>query len=282
MYLIPNPAKPVEAERKSRFIGEMKIEYSSKKGNMMPAENIDQVIDQLDDIIDWSINSSSRLGYFAALYRKVTLKVKEGIGDGFFEDGARMENLDVIFANRYLEAFDQNQKNIKNTRSWQLAFEASNQWWPIVLQHLLLGMNAHINLDLGIAAARTSPGQAVHDLEADFNKINQILASLVEGVQRELTEVWPVLGILDRIGGKTDEAIINFSMERARDHAWRVAEKLAPLSQTEQDSRMDVLDKEIALVGRLIRHPGIIIGTANKIIRCGEKGSIPKIIEILR
>ena len=150
----------------------------------MEAKNIDQVVQQLDDIIDWSINSSSRLGYFAALYRKVTLKVKEGIGDGFFEDGERMENLDVIFANRYLEAFDQNQKKMKTTRSWQLAFEASNQWWPIVLQHLLLGMNAHINLDLGIAAARTSPGQAVHDIKTDFNKINQIPASLVEGVQR--------------------------------------------------------------------------------------------------
>ena len=261
----------------------VEVEKKDKnKGDNMEAKNIDQVIQQLDYIIEWSINCRSRLGYFAALYRKVTLKVKEGISDGFFEDGERMEHLDVIFANRYLEAFDQNQKNIKNTRSWQLAFEASNQWWPIVLQHLLLGMNAHINLDLGIAAARTSPGQALYDLKSDFNKINQILASLVEGAQRELTEVWPMLGILDRIGGKTDEAMINFSMEKARDHAWRVAEELATLSQTQQVFRMDVLDKEIALVGRLIRHPGLILGTVNKIIRCGEKGSIPKIIDILK
>jgi hypothetical protein len=120
----------------------------------MEAKNIDQVIQQLDDIIDWSIKSNSRLGYFAALYRKVTLKVKAGISDGLFEDGARMERLDVIFANRYLEAFEQNQKKVSPTRSWQLAFEASNQWWPMVLQHLLLAMNAHINLDLGIGILR--------------------------------------------------------------------------------------------------------------------------------
>jgi hypothetical protein len=40
----------------------------------------------------------------------------------------------------------QKQNNIKPTRSRQLAFEASNRWWLIVLQHLLLAMNAHINL----------------------------------------------------------------------------------------------------------------------------------------
>ena len=248
----------------------------------MPAETIDQVIRQLDDIIDWSINNDSRLGYFAALYRKVTIKVKSGINDGFFEDGERMERLDVIFANRYLEAFKQNQKNLKTTRSWQIAFEAANIWWPIVLQHLLLGMNAHINLDLGIAAARTSPGPAVHDLKADFNRINEILASLVKGVQEELAEVWPMLRLLDQIGGGTDEAVINFSIEKARDHAWRVAEALAPLPDTDQVNRIEVLDKGIAVVGHLIRHPGFILGTVNKIIRVGERGSIPKIIDMLK
>ena len=33
---------------------------------IMPAETIDQVIEQLDDIIDWSINRNSRMGYFTA------------------------------------------------------------------------------------------------------------------------------------------------------------------------------------------------------------------------
>ena len=247
----------------------------------MPAETIDQVIQQLDDIIDWSIRNNSRLGYFAALYRKVTLNVKSGISGGFFEDGDRMERLDVIFANRYLEAFEQNQRDIATSRSWQLAFEAANSWWPIVLQHLLLGMNAHINLDLGIAAAHTSPGGNIHALKADFNRINEILASLVEGVQRDLAQVWPMLRLLDFIGGKADEAVANFSIEKARDHAWRVAEELASLAPSDQKFKIDTLDRGIVAVGRLIRHPGIIIGTVNKIVRVGERGSVPKIIDML-
>ena len=247
----------------------------------MPAETIDQVIQRLDDIISWSISNKSRLGYFAALYRKVTLSVKAGIGDGFFEDAERMERLDVIFANRYLEAFEQNQQKTTPTRSWQIAFEASKHWWPIVLQHLLLGMNAHINLDLGIAAARTSPGQAIHDLRNDFNRINEILTALVDGVESKLSEVWPVLGLLDYIGGKNDEVAINFSIGKARDHAWTVAQELAPHPPTDQVPRIDALDKKIAMLGRLIRHPGLIISTANKIIRCGERATIPQIIGIL-
>ena len=70
-----------------------------------PAETIDGVIGKLDQIIDWSYTTKSRLGYFAALYRKVTIKVKEGIEEDFFEDGERMERLDVIFANRSLDVF---------------------------------------------------------------------------------------------------------------------------------------------------------------------------------
>jgi hypothetical protein len=69
-------------------------------------ETIDQVIDQLTEIIDWSRTTNSRLGYFAALYRKVTIKVKEGIAENFFDDGERMERMDVIFANRYLAAVE--------------------------------------------------------------------------------------------------------------------------------------------------------------------------------
>lgn len=248
----------------------------------MRAKTIDEVIRQMDQIIDLAYRNHSRLGYFAALYRKVTVKVKEGIAKGFFDDGDRMERLDVIFANRYLEAFEQCQNNVVPTRAWQVAFDASNRWWPIVLQHLLLGMNAHINLDLGIAAARTCPGNAVHDLKNDFNKINEILAGLVDEVERELTQVWPVLGLLDRIAGKTDEAVINFSMTKARDHAWNVAEDLACLEELEQMPKIDELDREMAALGRKVRYPGLVIGTVTKTIRLGERGTIPQIIDILK
>jgi len=70
------------------------------------AETIDEVVDQLTEIVEWSRTANSPLGYFAALYRKVTIKVGEGIADGIFDDGDRMERLDMIFATRYLHAVE--------------------------------------------------------------------------------------------------------------------------------------------------------------------------------
>ena len=124
----------------------------------MPARTIDEVIEHLDDVIALARSEKSRLGYFAVHYRNVTIKVKEGILAGSFEDGARMERLDVAFANRYLDALKRYRQGEEPSKCWHTSFRAAENWHPIILQHLLLGINAHINLDLGVAAAQTSPG----------------------------------------------------------------------------------------------------------------------------
>ena len=144
-----------------------------------PIPRIDGILERLSPIVVQTKAENSPLGYFAALYRKVTLQVKSDIERSRFEDNARMERLDVIFANRYLAAYDAHRAGRTPTGVWALSFAAAQQWWPIVLQHLLLGMNAHINLDLGIAAARTAPGDRLPDLKDDFDRINEVLAGLV-------------------------------------------------------------------------------------------------------
>ena len=120
-----------------------------------PAKTIDEVIAQINDIIAGAQQEDSRLGYFATLYRNVTVEVKRGIEQGRFEDGARMERLDVNFANRYLTAFMDYRRNQPTPKCWVASFRAASEWLPIVLQQLLIGMNAHINFDLGAAAAIT-------------------------------------------------------------------------------------------------------------------------------
>src|SRR5690606_9901383 len=128
-------------------------------------------------------------GYFAVLYRRVTARVDDGIRQGRFEDGARMERLDVVFANRYLDALARYRAGEATTRSWAVAFRAAETWNPLVLQHLLLGMNAHINLDLGIAAAETAPGAALPGLERDFHEITTLLGEMLDDVQDRIGRI---------------------------------------------------------------------------------------------
>src|SRR5262245_25775079 len=150
---------------------------------MPPAITINDVIARLDTIIAESIRTKSRLGYFACLYRKMTIAIRDAIASNTFEDGVRMEKLDVCFATRYLDAFNQYESGKKPTMSWQTAFYATTSDRLTVFQHLLLGINAHINLDLGIAAAQISTPETIGQLHNDFNKVNDVIGTLFGAVQ---------------------------------------------------------------------------------------------------
>ncbi len=245
------------------------------------ATTIDEVSAQLDEIIEDAVQQNSRLGFFAVLYRAVTLKVKDGIAAGRFEDGKRMERLDVIFANRYLEAYEQYRSDATPTKSWLEAFAAAQRWRPLILQHLLLGINAHINLDLGIAAAQTSPGDQLPALKRDFDEINNILGELLDLVQQKIGSLSPILGLLDKVGGRSDEAIFSFSMEIARDGAWRFAEKFAALNPEEYSKEIAERDEKIVRLARRIINPGWLVQVAAFVIRVFESGNVAKIIRTL-
>ncbi|HEX2489441.1 MAG TPA: DUF5995 family protein [Blastocatellia bacterium] len=247
-----------------------------------PAKNIDEVIARLTDIIDISRQEPGRLGYFAALYRKVTINVKHGILNGRFEDGARIERLDVNFANRYLEAYELHRKGEFPTASWQVSLEAARHWRPLILQHLLLGINAHINLDLGIAAVETSPRDQLAPLKHDFDMINRILAELVQPVQDEIGKVSPWIGFLERIDPSADDAIINFSLDRARSSAWNLAVRLNSLGENERIAEVKLRDLEISALGRLVyKPPGVFLNLGMLAIRLRESNDVSRVIDTL-
>src|SRR5580693_372649 len=125
------------------------------------AQDIDQVLAMLAGIVADAAARNSPIGYFPALYRQVTLQVKQGIAQGFFDDGPRMQRLDTTFANRYLAAYEAFRAGGAATGCWQFAFTATQDDRLIILQDLLVGINAHVNFDLGIAAAETSPGDSI-------------------------------------------------------------------------------------------------------------------------
>ena len=246
------------------------------------ANTIDEVIARLTEIIDESRQRRSRLGYFAALYRKVTINVKEGIANKVFQDGERMARLDVNFANRYLEAYDLHRQGKQPTAAWQVSFEAAERWRPLILQHLLAGINAHINVDLGIAAMETSPGDQLAGLQTDFEMINTILARLVQPVQDEIGEVSPWIGFLEKIDPSADDAIINFSMKIARDSAWKFALRLNALDVVERPGAIQRRDQEIAELGQLVVDPpGVIFNAGLTVIRLRESSNVPRVIDVL-
>jgi hypothetical protein len=250
--------------------------------NIKQATTIDEVIELLDEIIEVSKLKQSPIGLFTMLYREVTVKIKEGIKDGSFQDGERMEKLDVIFANRYIKAYYQYKGKEKASECWEFSFQQAESFWPIVLQHLLLGINAHVNLDLGIASAEVSTAENITDLKSDFDQINSILSNLVGHVEKCLIKIWPTLTVILKLTGKIDNFFIDFSMKTARDGAWKFANEFVMTPEVQREACTQARDKRIAEIARLVSNPGYFVSAVFKFIRLFERGDIAQKITDLQ
>jgi Family of unknown function (DUF5995) len=243
---------------------------------------IDEVIAQLDKIISYCSAGNNCACYFAVLYRKVTCKVRDCIINKDFEDAARMERLDVAFANRYLQAFYLWLEGKLTAGSWKVAFDSTSDKSVLVIQHLLLGMNAHINFDLGIATAFVMNGTLLETIHKDFDGINAILDSMTDNIEACLTKINPLMRLLNLNIYKYDEMLVSFSITTARDGAWSFATDLSGKAGSNYDDCIRIRDKSIEQLGNNIAKPrGLLLKLVVKIIRLFEKKDVSKVIRLL-
>lgn len=246
--------------------------------------SIDEVINKLDQIIDETIAANNYLGIFAYVYRKTTVKIQESIVEKRFEDNERMEKFDVIFANRYINAYENYKVQQPISKSWTSAFEVKDKPFTII-QHLMMGMNAHISFDLGIAAAEFAPGEKIDSIEKDFMQINNILEEIINEMQDRLSKVSRLMFLLDWIGKKKDEKIINFGIVKSRQFAWEFANGIATLEFNENAKNVliEKTDNTVAAFNKIIqRPPSQILNFVLQIISFFETKDIAEIIRHLR
>ncbi|MDQ8179252.1 DUF5995 family protein [Pelagicoccus sp. SDUM812005] len=241
---------------------------------------IDEVIDELDRIVRACIETNDPLGYFPSLYKRVTIAVKDGIDRGSFEDNERMEKLDIIFASRYLDAYRSFRESKQSCKSWDAAFHARSPKL-VTLQHLLLGMNAHISLDLGIAAAQAAAADSL-SLKNDFHSINRILGNLIDDTQQRLTHIFRPLGLLDRLVGPIDEKLSIYSIAYARDKAWTQTLELSLASPEKRDQLIAERDTAVARFSECLTSPAqLSVRLLLLVVRVLERGNVASRIKIL-
>ncbi len=248
---------------------------------MTRINTIADVIAELDLIVKECVRTQSRAGYFAALYKRMTMAVAQGIHQRRFENGTRMEALDIIFAQRYLSAYAAFQKGEECTTSWRGAFRGCNDDSLIVLQQMILGINTHINLDLAIAAAEVAPGGQIHTLRNDFNRINDVIASLFDDVQQCLEQVWFPVRFIKRVSAGREEAVLNFNIGIARKTAWANAVLLAGMNEAQKTAHIQTMDKMVWTVGDRIINPGFWPKLLLRIIRLTEYDDVARTIHLI-
>jgi hypothetical protein len=253
--------------------------------SLSPGDPIDGILLQMDEIVAWSAANASRAGYFAALYRRVTRTVRQRIGTGHFDDDARMETLDVTFASRYLQAFRQwRAGDPAISACWKVAFDAVADPTLLILQNLLVGMNAHITYDLGIATAEVAATpEGLASIQGDFDKINALLACLVPTVFSELGALSPLIHLLEDLAQPDEQRLVGMVMQAARDFAWLFANELVIVEGRPdlEQLLLHLKDKEASWIGERIVHPGGSLEKVNHVVWLMESKDVARNIAVL-
>lgn len=86
-------------------------------------------------------------------------------------------------------------------------------------------MNAHINIDLAIAADQVMKGSKLMDLKNNFDKQNQIISNITQDVQNTLNEIAYYLKFADYFHGY-DNKLFDLIIKGSRMGAWTKARLL--------------------------------------------------------
>jgi len=247
----------------------------------MQANTIAEVIQVLDGIIADCRATSDPLGYFAVLYRAITLRVQAGIAAGFFDDGPRMDRFDTAFANRYFAAYDAFRANGTPSKCWKVTFRTTVSGTLIILQDLLLGVNAHINFDLSVTAADAFSPTSLNGFRGDFDRINDIVAAILPQVEDAVGRVSPILGILAAVGGQPATETLDFSIAAARSDAWLHATVLAGQPTAARAAAEHVLDTKVAFLGRVVARPAWPVAAAVDVVAETEEPDVATVMSAL-
>lgn len=246
------------------------------------AGSLNDTVAGLRSIVGETRAAGSNNGLFAAMYGSVTVRTRDAVRTGgFFDDDARMADLAVLFAGRYLDAHRRHTEGAPTTESWQIAFQiADAPTRRMILQHLLLGMNAHINLDLGVAVARVAATGRLASMYRDFLRINEMLYQMVDGLQEDLGSISPRMWLVDRVGGGWDEGFMRLGIRKARDLSWRLAERLTSAEPEEWSAIIAGRDRETAAVARTIVRPWSPIDLVGRRVATAEPDDVAEAIDV--
>jgi hypothetical protein len=248
---------------------------------MTPSAPFSATLDALDAVVLRSRERSDRSGFFAALYRGVTREVAARAAAGQFEHAARMERFVAEFAERYLAAHRAWCAGHPTSAAWAVAFASARRWRPVLLQHVVVGINAHINLDLGITAVELGGEGGLEELADDFRTVNEVLGSLVDRSQEAVNRVSPWFGLADRFGARGDEELIRFSLRHAREQAWRFAQRLAELPAVQRPAEIDRVDRAVAGIAERVLHPGVRLSVPLFVVRLREPWRVDPVLDAL-
>ena len=186
---------------------------------------------RMTELVDQWEAVQDRRAIFLGCYRLMTRNMLNAIEAGRFHDGMWVSHLLERFAEYYFAALDRYEQDGLTSPVWELAFNATRDQNVTTLQHLLLGVNAHINHDLVFSLydllqpewAEATPDQRAAR-HADHEMVNRIIGETTDAVQDQVVERFsPWTDFLDKMLGPVDEWLTSHLISQWREEVWENA-----------------------------------------------------------
>lgn len=209
----------------------------------------DPVIERMQALIEQWEQTDDRRADFLSCYRLMTSNMLTAIDAGEFHDSTWVTALLHHFAEYYFVALEDYERGSSGTAAiWRLTFDAAAQGEVMVLQNLLLGINAHINYDLVLALVdllepewiALTPQLRQRRYE-DHCHVNTIIGQTVDSVQEQVVDpVSPAMGLVDDLLGPVDEWIASRMIAGWREAVWNAAVQILDCHHREERETLRV------------------------------------------
>jgi hypothetical protein len=176
--------------------------------------------------------TADRRTIFLSCYMLMTGNMLKALEKGEFNDTRWVSELLHRFADYYFTALEQYEQDYQSSPLvWQLAFNATQEPGKLVLQDLILGVNAHINYDLVITLVDMLEPEwgelskdGLKERYTDHCHVNDIIGRTIDTVQDQIIEqTEPAMKFIDLALGPIDEWMTSRLITHWREEVWQNA-----------------------------------------------------------
>lgn len=233
---------------------------------MKPTQNA--LTERMQKLVNAWQTTADRRVIFLNCYLLMTQNMLTAVQAGEFHETQWVARLVPHFASYYFRALVAYEQQQAIPVVWQLAYEATRREETMTMQHLLLGINAHINYDLVFALEdlladswpSLTTGQRQRYYE-DYCHVNAIIGRTIDAVQDEVIEQFtPRLDWVDRLMGPLDEWLMSHLITGWRDRVWADAVQLVKTAVPAQRAQVcqNVEDASVK-IAQIILLPGLAV-----------------------
>lgn len=203
-----------------------------------------EIVQKMDLLAKEWENRHDKRGIFLRCYCMMTQNMVIALEEGRFVDKAWVGHMLHRFAEYYFDALACFDCGEEVPNAWKYVHHAAEQEDLHVLQHLFLGVNAHINYDLVLTLHEIlKPEWASLSEQEKDNRfqdhllVNVIIEETIDKVQDEVVEKHaPGMDLIDKLMGRLDEKMIAGLVRRWRKSVWK---HTLVLLESEDDSQVN-------------------------------------------